>query len=1259
MTSMSKTSFTPDQQHAISHGGHNVLVSASAGSGKTSVLVERVIQKVLQGTDVDKLLVVTFTDAAAKEMRDRIQTAINQQIRVEKDSEQQRHLISQLTKLNTANISTIHAFCLAIIRRYYYVIDLDPIFRILTDETEGILLREEVWNDLRESLYEKDGEIFAQLTANFSNDRSDDGFTDLMLRLYDFANATSDPKGWLAKLPEKYHIDSDLDKTAFYQQQILPIVKTTLQGALEGVQSLQTAIQNGSEDLEKFSPILASDHQQIEEILKNGLTDWNVLRGKLQALEFAPVKGGKRNDEVKAFKAQMKDVRGDSTHKDGYKMQLQELTQKYFSLDKSQLTQVLQHSEALVTELCKVTNAFMDAYAKEKRHRQILDFSDLEHFAMQILNGSSVESKSARKAYQKQFAEIIVDEYQDINPLQEAILTSVAQEQPGNMFMVGDVKQSIYAFRLADPHLFISKDRAYQSSDIDDERIILSKNFRSVRNVDDFTNLIFEQLMDRKLGEIPYDEDAKLVYGATYYPQEASKETEILIYDDDDQEDTQPKEEAKPGTFEIDDKSRGQVAIAGRRIKELIEEKTLIYDRHLKQQRLLTYGDVVLLTPTRKNNLTIVALFKRMGIPVVVNDAQNYFQTTEIAIMMSLLKIIDNPYQDIPLVAVLRSPIVGLDENELAFLRINNRTGNYFQAVLDFHRQFDANQTQAFQLKVFEKVDRFLAQLTHFQDIANQNQLATLIWTIYEETGFLDYVGGMPAGQQRQANLNALYDRARSYEKSSFKGLFQFVRFIERMQKRSKDLAEVPIHSDEAAVQVMTIHGSKGLEFPVVVLMDASHKFNTDSQKGKYVLDSKEGIGITYLDPEIRIQVDTPQKLAITDHIKRNSLAEEMRQLYVALTRAQQRLIIVGACDSKEKLLKKWQTAAQSSSLLLTEATRLNTNNFLDWIGEALVRHPQFSETDVDQVTLPDLKTDTTQFEVKFQTKSELQNVTGMPIDGEQKDWWQAFEKATHELDVTSLNTQEIDRVLNFKYPHQIATQTTAYQSVSEVKRLFDDPDSLEMTLSTVQQDQTLKTQSRYVTNDLGTPKFLQTTIKPKPTEIGTATHLVLQEIPLDVPPTEKSVQDLIGKLSMDRVITPEVAELVNVQHILRFFDSDLGKLMLAEPEKVHREVPFSLLMPAKQLFSGFKDFSDTEDTQILIHGIIDGYVELKDRAVLFDYKTDYVQPGSPKNGVQNIINRYAGQLNLYAAALTDILKHPVEERYLYLLAIGQLVEVH
>ncbi|WP_412989281.1 helicase-exonuclease AddAB subunit AddA [Pediococcus siamensis] len=1255
---MSKTNFTPDQQRAISHSGHNVLVSASAGSGKTSVLVERVIQKILNGTDVDKLLVVTFTDAAAKEMRDRIQAAINKQIRIETQTEQRRHLVAQLTKLNTANISTIHAFCLAIIRRYYYVIDLDPIFRILTDETEGILLREEVWEELRENLYESDGEIFAQLTANFSNDRSDDGFADLMFRLYDFANATSDPDAWLAALPQKYHVESDLDETAFYKNQILPAVKAQLENSLEAAQSLQTMIQNDPENLSKFQTVIDADVAQIQEIINDGLTDWDVLRGKLQSLDFGKVLGGKRNDEVKNFKAHVKEARGDSKNKDGYKIKLQTLAQKYFSLDKAHLTDVLAHSEALIEELCRVTKAFKDAYAKEKRHRQILDFSDLEHFAMQILTTDTPESHAARKAYQNQFEEIIVDEYQDINPLQEAILTSVTKAQPGNMFMVGDVKQSIYAFRLADPHLFISKDRAYQAEDVPDERIILSQNFRSVENVDHFTNLIFEQLMDRKVGEIPYDESAKLVYGAKYYPDNASKKTEILIYDDADSAEKQSAE-VKPGTFEIDDKSRGQVAVAGKRIKQLIEDGTQIFDRETKTQRLLTYGDIVLLTPTRKNNLTIVALFKRMGIPVVVNDAQNYFQTTEIAIMMSLLKIIDNPYQDIPLAAVLRSPIVGLDENELAFLRINNRTGNYFQAVTDFYDHFDAGEGNDFQGTVFQKISRFLAQLHHFQDIAHQNQLATLIWTIYEETGFLDYVGGMPAGQQRQANLNALYDRARSYEQSSFKGLFQFVRFIERMQKRSKDLAEVPVNSDEEAVQVMTIHGSKGLEFPVVFLMDASHKFNTDSQKGKYILDSKAGIGITYLDPESRLQIDTPQKMAILDQVKRNSLAEEMRQLYVALTRAQQRLIIVGACDSKESLLKKWETAQRSNQLLLTEATRLDTNNFLDWIGEALIRHPRFDQASETVLPLADLHDDPTQFEIHFQTKSELQNEDAARPEGEQKDWFSEFDKAAAAVNGTALNKEAINQVLNFKYPHQVATTTTAYQSVSEVKRLFDDPDSLEMSLSHVEPDQTLKLQSRYVSNELTTPKFLQTTVKPKPTDIGTATHLILQEMPLTVSPTAESIQTLIEKLVQSRVIAPEVAALVDVAQIMKFFDSALGKLLLANPDRVHREVPFSLLMPAKQLFSGFKDFSDTEETQILIHGIIDGYIELADRAILFDYKTDFVQPGSPKNGVQNIIKRYAGQVNLYAAALTDILKHPVEERYLYLLSIGKMVAVN
>lgn len=1241
--STKKANFTSSQQHAITDAGRNILVSASAGSGKTTVLVERVIQKILKGTNVDELLVVTFTEAAASEMRERIQSALQQALTENTDPNQRQHLSQQLSRLAVAHISTLHAFCLQLIQRYYYVIDLDPVFRLLTDDTEVILLREDVWSELRETLYSED-EGFAQLTENFSNDRSDDGLTDLVLRLYDFANANPQPNQWLDQLAKAYHVTTaEPTSSEFFQQQLLPILQEALTQAENDLSSAQ--MMAAEQQLDKLVTCLETDQQQVTD-LKAQLTTatWNQLRQ--QFLDFKLQRAPsltKLDEDAKSAKDTAMDFRQQA------KKQVTALGGDYFGLTAEQLIHVMGQAEQLVSQLVAVVKRFGQAFQAEKQRRHLLDFSDLEHLTLAILTADNTSGAQTRTALQQQFSEVLVDEYQDINRLQETILTTVAQTEPGNMFMVGDVKQSIYAFRLADPSLFLHKYNQFAQADSADQRIILAENFRSVANIDHFTNLVFGQLMDETVGEMAYDESAKLVPGAKY-PADLPITAELLVYEAD----TATADDGVPEQFALDDKAQGQVALVGQRIQQLIASGQ-VYDRKSGELRAIKYQDIVLLTPTRKNNLIIVDWFKRLGIPVVVNGAQSYFQTTEIQIMMALLSIIDNPYQDIPLVSVLRSPIVGLDENELAFLRINQRTGDYYQAVLNFQQNFIPFAAPEFQQKLYAKIERFLGQLDQFRELARQNQLVTLIWTIYNETGFLDYVGGMPAGAQRQANLHALYERAHAYEASSFKGLFQFVRFIKQMQEKDKDLGEAPAQSIEDAVSVMTIHGSKGLEFPVVFLLDATHQFNQDSLRGQYILDDRFGIGITYLDPEQRVEINLPQKKIAQTLAQRRQAAEEMRVLYVAVTRTEQQLYVVGSYPNREKALAIWQKAFQSQQLVLNSGLRSGVNNFMDWLGMCLVRHPQFDQSLLTQVNpFKGLAADPTQFKVHFYTATDVLPAE-MTTEIDQVNWPDKFAAAAEQGDFTDLNVDQLDQVLNLHYPFQAATQTTAYQAVSEVKRLFDDPTNSEMNPLLVDAGEKAQNVHRYVAQDFAVPQFMQTTSQVTPAAVGTATHLVLQKIDLHHPPTAASIAQLIAQLVTQNILAEPVAQQIKQNHILQFFASELGQQLLAYPDQVVREAPFSLLLPATRLFT---DFAADDPAQILIHGIMDGYLVTDDQVILFDYKTDYVPQADKAAKLMQLKQRYAGQLNLYAAALARILQRPVTHEYLYLLASNDLLQI-
>jgi ATP-dependent helicase/nuclease subunit A len=1230
--------YTPSQKQAINSAGHNILVSASAGSGKTSVLVERVIQKILNGEDVDRLLVVTFTEAAASEMKERIRAAIIKKVNEVDDAELQNHLSMQLNKLNNANISTLHAFCMSIIRNYYYIIDLDPAFRIM-EPTESELMRENVWADLREELYENDVDNqFAQLTRNFSNDRSDDGMQQLILDLFEFSNANPDPAAWLNKIAENYEVSSDDVMELKIVQQVLAQVKTKLIRIYQQDLEIAEAALNGGEPLKKAADNFETEVAELKKIVDLSSTGtWDELQQAIANMKFAQLPRGKK-EEVTEFNAYAKPIRNE------FKEDFSALAKSYFTLSGQQLLAVAKDAHNLILKLVEVQNAYAERFLAEKIQRRSLDFSDLEHFALQIVLKQSPEGRAVRQEFQQKFNEVIVDEYQDINPLQETILTSVATENPGNMFMVGDVKQSIYAFRMADPSLFISKNNQFKNEDQPDERIILAENFRSMRNVDDFTNLIFNQVMDTEVGEIEYDDDAQLQFGAKYYPDEVQNNTEVLIYDDEGRATL----EAPAGAV-IKDKNDGQLQMVAQRIQRLFDEKTEIYDRDEQIMRPLKFSDIALLHSAGGNNLNIVDTFKRYGIPIQVNNAQDYFQTTEVSIMMALLKIIDNPYQDIPLAAVLRSPIVGLGENELAFLRIGKKNGHYFEALLHFQNEVQLDFNNEFQMQLKEKIDRFMAQLQHFSAVAHQSTLVDLLWTIYDETGYLDYVGGMPDGPQRQNNLHALYDRAQGYEESSFKGLFQFVRFVEKLRNKDKDLAENPVVTDTEAVKLMTIHGSKGLEFPIVFLIDADHGFNTADSKGNYVLDRDAGMGITVKDFAHRLEIDTLQKNWIIELSKQKMLAEKLRVLYVALTRAQQKLIITGGVKSAEKLLAKWSRKADTANMLLDATVRSKAMNFLDWIGMAIMRIPSvkaaFPSENGHQLTgehLPEI---------------DLQVVSGEDLLAHQRatmpDEQPQAELQRVDVDESMQDVNQISAILNFKYHDPDATKTTAYQSVSEIKRVFDDPDKFELNFSEVDEHQQIKPQNRFVTDSLMTPRFMNEVSLPSATEIGTATHLILQQLDLNQPINQTVIEDKIAELVMTQVLDQAIADKIQVAMILDFFESDLGQLMVKYPEKVHREEAFSLLLPAKGLFPTVKG-----DEDVLIHGIIDAYFEIDNRVILLDYKTDYVLPGSPAQGIEALISRYQGQVNLYAQALENILGKSVQEKYLYLLSIGQLVEI-
>lgn len=1252
--------FTDGQWQSIYESGHNILVSASAGSGKTTVLVQRVIEKIKAGVNVDDLLIVTYTEAAAREMKERIKSAIQQAITGESDSEQKQHLVRQMSLLSQASISTLHAFCLQVIRRYYYLIDLDPIFRLLTDETEIILLKEAVWEEVRETLYGDDVSSFLDLAQAYSSDRNDDGLTDLIFSLYEFSRANPDPDYWLDHLSDLYKNEGEtFSKGLLFQQLLKPQITDILTGLTE---SDLTAVQigEGAEELASQTEIVASEAAHFKEVLAYiQFDDYQTAYQLIHSFEFVRWKPVKKSvdDSLKEAGSEMKELRNQA--KDRYS----ELKEAYFNAPLENQLDIMSKAVPLVREMARVTKIFSQAYRERKNERNLLDFNDLEHLTLQILAKNEQQNWSPTEAsihYREKFKEVMIDEYQDINKLQETIMYWLTKNTTtkGNLFMVGDVKQSIYSFRLADPGLFLAKYEQYGQSD-GGERIILAENFRSRGEILQFTNLIFEQIMDKAVGQMDYDEPAKLIQGFNDFPETNQYKTEILIYEKGKEPAGEETEgESLDYDMQIESKTQGELLMVGQKIQQLIQEEFPIYDKKTKSNRPISYQDIVLLTPTKMNNLVLLEMFKRLAIPLHVNDTQNYFQTTEISIMMSLLKIIDNPYQDIPLAAVLRSPIVGLNENELASIRISKKTGDYYEALNQFYNAYPGeNKASAFTTTLWNKVDLFFSHLKKWREEARRNHLVELIWTIYKDTQFLDYVGGMSSGRQRKANLHALYERAASYEKTSFKGLFQFVRFIEKMQEKDKDLAEPKaISANEDAVRVMTIHASKGLEFPVVFVLDLTKQFNLQDIKKSYLFNEDFGVGTEYKDQENHIRYSTLPAIALKVERKAKLLSEEMRKLYVALTRAEQKLFLVGSYKDKEAAYKEWGIISNHQPTVLPNTVRLTANSLMKWVGLSLMRHAE-GANDYLAITSNNvhIKNHPAKFAIHFYNESMIQEqLIEEHLETDEK-WIEKLEASLSNRSVHIEEQAMLDEALslmNYSYRYQKSTHTTSYQSVSEIKRLFEEPEDEQMVKINVNQP---RNQNRYLEDKLMRPRFMAEMSAPTKAEIGTATHLVMQSINLFEPITNASITSLIKDLIERGMLQLEVAGKIETDKVVLFFESELGKQLLAHPHKVKREAPFSLLIKADRIFT---DLEPTAKDNVLIHGIIDGYLEYEEEVILFDYKTDQVARYGSAAG-EKMLEKYRGQMNLYRQALEISLDKPVTQAYLCLLTTNEFVLVH
>ncbi|SHE31841.1 DNA helicase/exodeoxyribonuclease V, subunit A [Thermoanaerobacter uzonensis DSM 18761] len=1226
-----ETKWTYEQQLAINTRGSNLLVAAGAGSGKTAVLVERIIKLVTDDknpVDIDKLLVVTFTNAAASEMRERIAEALISKL---DQNPEDRRLSNQLTLLNKATITTIHSFCLEVVRNNFFLIDLDPNFRI-GDDTETLLLKLEAAEELFEELYQKeDNEDFLTLVESYGGTRDDKPLVDILLKLYDFVKSLPWPEKWLRDVLLSFEVKEGFHfENSQWAAVILDSLKVEMSGLLNGMYVAIDKL-HGESGLQSYLDNFEIEAESLEKLLD--CENWEEFRKQINAIEFDRLpRAGKEIDPK--VKDEVTKIRNE------VKAKIKEIRNKFFSDDIEKIEKEIKALYPIMKALVDLILLFDKKYADKKREKGIIDFNDIEHFALQILTevdeNGNVKPSEAALMYREKFQEIFVDEYQDSNLIQEVILSTIAREDTPNRFMVGDVKQSIYRFRQTNPYIFFEKYNTYSSKEENkNKKILLYKNFRSRPQIIDAVNFIFKKIMSKNVGEIDYTEEEKLNCGADFGipPLDAIVGGPVEIHLIEKNDETPEEEELEvygEEEEEIIDNIQVEARVVAQRIKELVtqnEKNTfMVYDKNLKNYRPVEYRDIViLLRATERWAPVFLEEFINVGIPAFADTGTGYFETTEIKTIISLLQVIDNPMQDIPLLAVLRSPIFSFIPEELIDIRLEEPNRAIYEALKKVSQRED---------ELGQKAKSFLESLKKWQEKAIYMPVDEFLWYLYQDTGYYAYVGAMPQGVQRQANLRILFERAKQYEETSFKGLFNFINFINRLKVSSGDMGSAKIVGEnENVVRIMSIHKSKGLEFPVVIVAGLGKQFNLKDLSQSVLYHHLLGLGPEFVDFKRRISYPSIVKEAIKNKIKLESLSEEMRVLYVALTRAKEKLILVGSIKDIKKNVRKWANAAVLQDKV-SDYDILNGKSYMDWIGSAVIRHKDLEPLREFAGVSLSAEQDASKWEIKLWSKKDAL------LEKEKNDKIDVVERLK-SLDLDAHYSEfyeEVERRLSCVYPYEKACYLPAKLSVTEVKRILN--------AEIVDEDTT----SIFEREVLKTPVFLEKKKGLTAAEKGIAMHLVMQKLDLNKALSLDSIKGQVKDMVDREILTGEQAKEVDIQKIEGFFKTSLGERMLSS-KNVKREVPFHIKLSSREIYKDLPE--EYENEFIQVQGIIDCFFEEEDGLVLIDYKTDYVQEGK----VEEIKEKYRVQIELYSKALENITGKKVKEKYIYLFFNGDILE--
>lgn len=1225
---MAEVKWTNEQLQAIQEKDSNILVAAAAGSGKTAVLVERIIHKIIdEQMDIDKILVVTFTNAAASEMRERILEAIYKKL---EENPENVHLQRQIILLNKASICTIHSFCLDVIHNHFYEIDLPSNFKI-ADTAEIDLLKQEVLDDLFEQKYTENDKDFIELLENYTNYRGDEALQELVLKIYKFIQSSPFPIKWLQEKLELLKIeDKDISQT-IWGKLIIQAVEDDIQESIMQLETVKSKM--------ALYPEMTKFYQKICEdliILKDlqNYNSWDELYIKLLNFNFSkwPVDKKVTND----LKEDSKEIR------DKVKKHIKEKTAKLLSCSQEQAVKDLKIITPILEKLANLVTEFTKNFAEKKKEKNCIDFNDIEHFALKILLDENNNPTEVAKKYKEKFEEIAIDEYQDSNLVQEAILTSISKGN--NIFMVGDVKQSIYKFRQARPELFLQKYDEYKNKEEkaqeDNLKIQLFRNFRSRQNILNITNLVFESIMSKELGDINYNENEYLNYGANYPEPEEIKnyagiaELDIIDLKEDESITAFEGEEDEEEQEKVEDDVLEAKFVANK-IQELLNSDYMVFDKKQGYRKIRPKDIVILLRATSNLSPIYEKELSDLELPVFSDTSGTYLDTVEIQTILSVLKIIDNPLQDIPLVVVLRSSICNFTDNDLITIRLTDRICNFYEALIKTRIICDGD------LK--DKIESFLEKLEKWKSISQYMPLDEFIWQIYLDTGYYQYVGLLPNGAMRQANLKTLFEKAKQYEKASFKGLFNFIQFIDKLKKQNGDLASAKlIGENEDVIRIMSIHKSKGLEFPVVFLCNSHKKFNMQDLNDNILLHQDIGFGPTIMDATRKIKYSSIAKDAIKLKMKQETLSEEQRILYVALTRAKEKLYITGRSkdftkyvQDKNKVLEMYE----SENIKLDAKLMKKANSYLDWImyvylfnqGRTIIlKGESYKLSDIITLNVSNKKD-----LLKTLAKEEVVE----QIDLKEKIGQILKNKSDEE---NKKSEQALKELLEWKYDYIVDTTLPTKSSVTKIKQ---EKIKLEEILKGIESEE-VEYKKSY------TPKFMQEDKKISNAEKGTLVHLCIQRLDERKDYELKDIQNMILNLVEKEIITKNEADAIDVNLIYQYTKSQLFE-ELRQAKEVHKEQPFYINIPAKDVVSE----AENSKKNILVQGIIDlYYIDKNDNLVLIDFKTDYIS--NEPNAKEKILEKYKVQLEIYKTALEQALGRKVNKTAICLVKDEYYLEI-